>query len=161
VEPGSSVSIVSGYGKDDRAIEVRSPADAKDFCSNLLCPDQLWTQPISCPMVTGGPFHGGKARPGRDADHLSPSSSEVVNEYELSIPPLSPCASTGFLLDCFALKPFYTCRGREWVGVTFPLRPSAFVELSGTALAFSFSMLLALHSEERGQKKAKQWDIRG
>jgi hypothetical protein len=28
-EPGSSVSIVSGYGLDDRAIEVRSPAQAK------------------------------------------------------------------------------------------------------------------------------------
>jgi hypothetical protein len=26
---GSSVSIVSGYGLDDRAIEVRSPAEAK------------------------------------------------------------------------------------------------------------------------------------
>jgi hypothetical protein len=28
-EPGSSVSIVSGYGLDDRAIEVRSPAETK------------------------------------------------------------------------------------------------------------------------------------
>jgi hypothetical protein len=28
-EPGSSVNIVSGYGLDDRAIEVRSPAKAK------------------------------------------------------------------------------------------------------------------------------------
>jgi hypothetical protein len=30
-EPGSSVSIVSGYGLDDRAIEVRSPTEAKEF----------------------------------------------------------------------------------------------------------------------------------
>jgi hypothetical protein len=30
-ESGSSVSIVSGYGLDDRAIEVRSPAEAKVF----------------------------------------------------------------------------------------------------------------------------------
>jgi hypothetical protein len=30
-EPGSSVSIVSGYGLDDRAIEVRTPAEAKGF----------------------------------------------------------------------------------------------------------------------------------
>jgi hypothetical protein len=30
-EPGSSVSIVSGYGLDDRAIEVRSPAEKKGF----------------------------------------------------------------------------------------------------------------------------------
>jgi hypothetical protein len=27
-----------------------------------------------------GPFPGGKARPGRDADHSPPSSAEVVNE---------------------------------------------------------------------------------
>jgi hypothetical protein len=27
-EPGSSVGIVSGYGLDDRALEVRSPAEA-------------------------------------------------------------------------------------------------------------------------------------
>jgi hypothetical protein len=30
-EPGSSVSIVSGYGLDDRVIEVRSRAEAKGF----------------------------------------------------------------------------------------------------------------------------------
>jgi hypothetical protein len=30
-EPGISVSIVSGYGLDDRAIEVRSPVEAKGF----------------------------------------------------------------------------------------------------------------------------------
>jgi hypothetical protein len=29
--PSSSVSIVSGYRLDDRAIEVRSPAEAKGF----------------------------------------------------------------------------------------------------------------------------------
>jgi hypothetical protein len=31
VEPGSSASIVSGYGLDDRATEVRSPAEANGF----------------------------------------------------------------------------------------------------------------------------------
>jgi hypothetical protein len=30
-EPGSSVSIVFGYGQDDRAIKVRSLAEAKGF----------------------------------------------------------------------------------------------------------------------------------
>jgi hypothetical protein len=30
-EPGSSVSVVSGYGLDDRAIGVRSLAEAKGF----------------------------------------------------------------------------------------------------------------------------------
>jgi hypothetical protein len=32
---GSSGSIVSGYGLDDRAIEVRSPTGAEDFSSSL------------------------------------------------------------------------------------------------------------------------------
>jgi hypothetical protein len=38
-------------------------------------------------MGTGGPFPGGKARPGRDADHSSPSSAGVVNEWELNLSP--------------------------------------------------------------------------
>jgi len=33
--------------------------------------------PVSCTM---GPFPGGKARPGRDADHSTPSSADVKNE---------------------------------------------------------------------------------
>jgi hypothetical protein len=59
---------VSDYGLDDRAIGVRSPAGTEDFSS------------ILCPMGTGDPFPGGKARPGRDADHSPPSSADVVNE---------------------------------------------------------------------------------
>jgi hypothetical protein len=39
-EPGSSVSIVSGYGLDDRAIEVRSPAEATEFLKPLF-PDRV------------------------------------------------------------------------------------------------------------------------
>jgi hypothetical protein len=31
-------------------------------------------------MGTGGPFPGGKAQPGRDADHSPPSSAEVKYE---------------------------------------------------------------------------------
>jgi hypothetical protein len=41
---GNSVSIVSGYGLHDQGIEVRSPAEAKDFFSSL-CPDRLWGPP--------------------------------------------------------------------------------------------------------------------
>jgi hypothetical protein len=41
-EPGSSVSIVSGYGLDNRAIEVRSPAEAEGFFLYPLCSDRLW-----------------------------------------------------------------------------------------------------------------------
>jgi hypothetical protein len=36
--------------------------------------------PASCPVGTGGPFPGAKARPGLDADHSPPSSAEVENE---------------------------------------------------------------------------------
>jgi hypothetical protein len=32
---GVAQSVVSGYGLDDRAIEVQSTAEAKDFSSNL------------------------------------------------------------------------------------------------------------------------------
>jgi hypothetical protein len=76
----SSGSIVSDYGLDDRAIGVRSPAEAKDFSSNLCVQTSSGAHPASCTVGTGGPFSGAKARPGRDADHSSPSSAEVVNE---------------------------------------------------------------------------------
>jgi hypothetical protein len=68
---GSSGGIVSDYGLDNRAIEVRSPTGQRIF---LLA---SWAHPASYPMGTGGPFPGGKARPGRDADHSPPSSAEV------------------------------------------------------------------------------------
>jgi hypothetical protein len=77
---GSSVSIVSGYGLDDRTIEVRSPAGAKDFSSILCVQTGSGAHPASYTMGTGGPFPGGKARPGRGADHSPPSSAEVENE---------------------------------------------------------------------------------
>jgi hypothetical protein len=37
-EPDSSVSIESGYGLDDGAIDIRSPAEAKGFFLWPLCP---------------------------------------------------------------------------------------------------------------------------
>jgi hypothetical protein len=77
---GSSVSIVSSYGLDYRAIEVRSPAGAKDFSSILSVQTSSEAHPAPCTMGTGGPFPGGKARPGRDADHSPPSSAEVENK---------------------------------------------------------------------------------
>jgi hypothetical protein len=58
VSRGSSVSIVSGYGLDDRANKVRSTAEAKRSFVHRVCPE-------------------------RDADHSPPSSAEVENEYEL------------------------------------------------------------------------------
>jgi hypothetical protein len=76
----SSGSIVSDYGLDDRAIGVRFPAGAKDFSCSLCVQTGSGAHPASWPMGTGDPFPGGKARPGRDADHLPPSSAEVENE---------------------------------------------------------------------------------
>jgi hypothetical protein len=73
----SSGSIVSDYGLDDRAIGVRSPAGSEDFSSILCVQTGSGAHPTSCKMGTGGPFPGGKARPGRDADqspHLVPMS---------------------------------------------------------------------------------------
>jgi hypothetical protein len=76
-EPGSSVSIVSGYRLDDRAIEIRSPAEAK----GLACVHTgSGAHPASCTMGTGGPFPGAKAQPGRDPDHSPPSSAKVENQ---------------------------------------------------------------------------------
>jgi hypothetical protein len=76
----SSGSIVSDYGLDDRAIGVRSPAGTKDFSSSLCVQIGSGAHPASCTMGTGGPFTGGKARPGSDAVHSPLSSAEVVNE---------------------------------------------------------------------------------
>jgi hypothetical protein len=66
---GSSVCIVSGYELGDRAMEVRSPAEARHISSNLCVQTGSGAYPASCPMGTVGPFLGGKELPGRDADH--------------------------------------------------------------------------------------------
>jgi hypothetical protein len=66
---------VSDYGLHGLAIGVRSPAGAEDFSSSLCVQTGSGAHPASCTMGTGG-----KARPGRDADHSPPSSAKVVNE---------------------------------------------------------------------------------
>jgi hypothetical protein len=59
---------------------VRTPTEAEDFSSSLCVQTGSGAHPVSCPMGTGGSFPGGKARPGRDADHSLPSSAEVKYE---------------------------------------------------------------------------------
>jgi hypothetical protein len=66
---GSSVSIVSDYGLDERAFGVQSLAEAKDFFSSPCVQTGFGAHPASYPVDTGGPFDGAKARPGRDAHH--------------------------------------------------------------------------------------------
>jgi hypothetical protein len=53
-QPGSSGSIVSDFRLDDRAIEVRSPAEAKDFSCSLCIQISSEAHPASYPMGTGG-----------------------------------------------------------------------------------------------------------
>jgi hypothetical protein len=68
--PGSSVGIATGYGLDGPVIESRW---GRDF-PHLSRPALGHTQP---PVHGYQVFFGGRKRPGRDADHSSPSSAEV------------------------------------------------------------------------------------
>jgi hypothetical protein len=77
---GSSVSIVSDYGLDVPTIGARSLAEAADFSSSLCVQTGSEAHPASCTMGTGSPYPWGKAQPGHEADHSSPSSTEVKNE---------------------------------------------------------------------------------
>jgi hypothetical protein len=77
---GSSGSIVSDYGLDDRAIGVRFPAGQRVFPLAFVSRSALGPTQPPVQYVPGVLSPGGKARPGRDADHSPPSSAEVVNE---------------------------------------------------------------------------------
>jgi hypothetical protein len=77
---GSSVIIVSGYGWDGRAIEVRCLVEANGFLLWPLYPDWLWGPSSFLSNGHQGPFPSGKAWPGCDPDHSPLSSAKVVNE---------------------------------------------------------------------------------
>jgi hypothetical protein len=68
----SSISIVPEYRLDDQAEAVSS--------SSLCVQTSSEAHPSTYTMGTGGPFLGGKARPGRETDHSPPSSAEFKNE---------------------------------------------------------------------------------
>jgi hypothetical protein len=91
--PGSSVSIVYGYGLDDRAIEVRSPTEARGFSSSLYVQTSSGAHPTYYPVGTEGPFPGAKARPGRDTDHSSHlmPRSRMSRSYIFSSPKRLHC----------------------------------------------------------------------
>jgi hypothetical protein len=80
-------------------------------------------EPTNPPAGTGGPFLGGKARPGRDADH----SPHLVARSRMSMSYISSptCTSTGVLWDCLKFLPpeheagvFTTCPRRSVEGIT-------------------------------------------
>jgi hypothetical protein len=96
---GSSGSIVSDYGLDDRAIGVPSPAGAKDFSSNLCVQTGSEAHPASCPMGTGDPFPGVKRGWGVTLtahSHLVPRSRMSMNYT--SSPPKRHMACSGTAL---------------------------------------------------------------
>jgi hypothetical protein len=76
----SSTLFYSVQWLDDGAIEVRFPAEAKDLSSSHCAQTGCGSHPDSSKMGTVGPFPGTKERPGRDPDHLPPSSAEVAND---------------------------------------------------------------------------------
>jgi hypothetical protein len=77
---GSIISVVSAYWLDDRAIQIRSPVEAKYFSSNLSVQTGSGAHQASSSMGSGGPFPGEKARPLSEADRSPPSLSEIINE---------------------------------------------------------------------------------
>jgi hypothetical protein len=77
---GSSVTIMSDYGLEDRVIGVQSPTEAKDFSSSLCVQTGSGAHPASCPIGTGGPFPRSKERSWHNADHSPPPSAKVKNE---------------------------------------------------------------------------------
>jgi hypothetical protein len=76
---GSSVSIVSDYGLNDRAIGIRSLAGTNDFSSILCVQTGSEAHPASCTISTRV-LSPGQSAAGADADHSPPSSAEVSNE---------------------------------------------------------------------------------
>jgi hypothetical protein len=96
---GSSVSIVSDYGLDDRVIGDRSQAGAKDFSSNVCVQTCSEAHPASCTMNTRGPFPGAKR--GRvmtltTHPHLVPRS-RMSRSYTSSPPQAPPWCVAGLL----------------------------------------------------------------
>jgi hypothetical protein len=88
---------VSDYGLDDRATRGSIPTGAVDFSSSRCVQTGSGAHPASYPMGTGGSFPGGKARPGRDADHsphLVPRLS--MSRSYTSSPPMA-CSGTALL----------------------------------------------------------------
>jgi hypothetical protein len=97
---------VSDYGLDDRAIEVRSLAEAKGFILYHLCPDRLWGPPSLLYNGYRGVLSPGvKARPRRDADHsphLVPRSR--ISRSYTSSPPSAFMVCSGTALAVFVLR---------------------------------------------------------
>jgi hypothetical protein len=81
-----SVSIVLGYGLDDRDSRVRFPVGAGNFTLHHRVQNGSGAHPASYPMDTGDSFPGGKAA-GHEADQSPPSSAGVKNAWSYTSTP--------------------------------------------------------------------------
>jgi hypothetical protein len=73
-----AVGIATGYGLHDHVVGVRIPAEARMFTSPYR-PDRLSDPPSP-----------GIDRPGREADHSSPTSAEVKKRGSINSLPHTP-----------------------------------------------------------------------
>jgi hypothetical protein len=113
-ESGSSVSVVSDYGLDDRALRLDSRQRKKDFSSILCVQNRSEAHPASCTMDTRGSSPRAKARPGRDADHsphLAPAS-RISRSYTSS-------PTSAFLACSGTALAFYSGRTSTFVEAHF------------------------------------------
>jgi hypothetical protein len=100
----SSISIMSDYGLDDRAIGVRSPAEAADFSPDLCVQTGSGAHPASYPLGPVDPFPGGNAGSGRDADH----SPHVMPKSRMSRSCTSPQQSASMACSRRDVLYFFT-----------------------------------------------------
>jgi hypothetical protein len=105
---GGSVGIALGYRLDDRGSKLRFPAGAGNFSLHHCVQTDSGTHPSSSPMGIRGLFLGVK-RPGRDADHLPPSSTEVKECVELYLHSPSTPPWRGAQLKKRHRDNFYLC----------------------------------------------------
>jgi hypothetical protein len=112
---GSSVSIVSGYGLDDREIGVRSSGETEDFFPWSLCPDRSVANPNSCTMGTGGPLPGLKR--GRGVT-LSTDPHTVPRLRRVGAVPPLPSLARLWLIDVLR---FISCAQNacKWISRTW------------------------------------------
>jgi hypothetical protein len=131
---------VSSYELDDRVIEVRSPAETKDFFPLSSVSSGSAAHPAACLMGTGVRFPGGKARQGSDADHwphLMPRSW-MSRSYTSS----HPCASISVLWDCFTFTVVYSTLCNDNYTLKFQNFRWIFTELGVNVIPLSPSKLL-------------------
>jgi hypothetical protein len=91
--------------------------EQKGFFLYHLCPDRLWGPPSLLSNGYRGPFPGGKALPGRDADH-SPHlvlRSWMSRSY-ISSPPQAPLRRVAGLL-------FFTCQVFQYISLIVYISP--------------------------------------